>query len=273
MKRTTLIILLVAIEVMFFGPASVAQQSHALELNVFAAASLTEALDAIAGLYTAQDQGVKISFNFAGSQQLAQQIGQGASADLFVSANMHQMSEAAKSGRIDTSAFRIFAHNRLVVVYPKENGAGLLSLRDLTKDHIKIILADKAVPVGQYSLDVLEKCARSPEYGSLFRQDVIKNVVSYEENVRVVLSKIIMGEADAGIVYTSDISQNARHEVGTIEIPEKFNVVAAYPVAVVLDSKHREQAEKFMAFLLSDEGQTVLARFGFIPIRSKGPGR
>ena len=265
--------ILASVDVACFGPASFAQEDRAVELNIFAAASLTEALNAIAGQYTSLNSGVNISFNFAGSQQLVQQLSQGAPADVFASANMKQMIEAAKSGRIDSASSKTFARNRLVVVYPKENIARLRSLRDLAKDHIKIILADKAVPVGQYSLDVLEKCTRSAEYGSFFRQDVIKNVVSYEENVRVVLSKIILDEADAGIVYTSDISQNARHDVGTIEIPNEFNVVVTYPVAVVLDSKHRRQAEKFVAYLLSDDGQVILARFGLITIVSKGSGR
>jgi molybdate transport system substrate-binding protein len=248
------------------GSVSIAQESRNIELNIFAAASLSEAFNALAEQFRALNGNVRISFNFAGSQQLAQQVNQGAPVDLLVTANMKQMSEAARSGRIDTASIRVFAHNRLVLVYPKDNVGGVHSLRDLRNAHLKIILADKAVPAGQYALDVLDKCSRSTVFGSSFRQEVLRNVVSYEENVKVVLSKIILGEADAGIVYASDVSQRAPQDVGTIEIPEKFNVVALYPIAVVLDSKRLDDAEKFMTYVFSDEGQAVLVRFGLISI-------
>jgi molybdate transport system substrate-binding protein len=273
MNRQALFMLMITAWAVAMQPDAHGQESRSMELNVFAAASLTECFNALAKQYEALDADVRISFNFGGSQQLSQQINQGAPADIFVSANMKQMTEAAKSGRIDSSAPKFFAHNRLVVVCPKENVAGLRSLRDLAKPHLKIILADKAVPVGQYSLDFLGKCTKSTSFDSAFRTEVLRNVVSYEENVKVVLSKIILGEADAGIVYSSDISEHIRQDVETIEIPDEFNVVATYPVAVVRDSKHLAHAQKFMEFLLSGDGQAILARFGFIPITSKGPGR
>jgi molybdate transport system substrate-binding protein len=273
MRRLTVCALLVVVEAICGRPVSIAQENRSVELNVFAAASLTEAFNELAEQYRALESDVKITFNFAGSQQLAQQISQGAPLDIFVSANMKQMIEAARSGRIDTAAVMIFAHNRLVVVYPKENAAGVHALRDLRKDHLKIILADKAVPVGQYSLDVLEKCGKSKEFDSTFRMDVLRNVVSYEENVKVVLSKIVLGEADAGIVYTSDVSEEALHDVGTIEIPDELNIIASYPIAVLRDSKELAHAKKFVAYVLSEKGEAVMARFGFIPVRSINSGK
>ena len=273
MKRLIAFIFLTAFAAGLHRQTVFAQERQPVELSVFAAASLTEALNAVADQYASHERDVKCSFNFAGSQQLAQQIRQGAPADLFLSANMKQMVEASKSGRIDTAASKIFARNRLVVVFPKDNAAGLRSLRDLSAGGLKLVLADKAVPVGEYSLQMLDRCSLNASYGASFRRDVMKNVVSYEENVRVVLSKIVLGEADAGVVYTSDISPHVSQGVGTIEIPDEFNVIASYPAAVVLDSKHLDRAGKFLSYLLSDEGQAVLARFGFMPIARKGAGK
>jgi molybdate transport system substrate-binding protein len=251
----------------FIQHGAVAQQAKTKELTVFAAASLNEAFSAIAAEYQLTNPATKITFNFAGSQQLVQQIAEGAPVDILVSANLRQMNEAVKSGRIDGASVKIFAHNRLVVVCPKENRAGIRSLHDLSKPHLKIVLADKAVPVGQYALDVLEKCSRSAAFDSSFKQNVLSNVVSYEENVKAVLSKIVLDEADAGIVYTSDISKSTEQRVDAIEIPEALNVTATYPIAVVRDAPSRELADKFVQYILSDEGQRTLARFGFIPVK------
>ncbi|HTX17435.1 MAG TPA: molybdate ABC transporter substrate-binding protein [Bacteroidota bacterium] len=243
-----------------------AQPEDNVRLTVFAAASLTECFNAMAREFASAHAAVTFSFNFAGSQQLAQQIAQGAPVDIFVSANRKQMEEAAKSGRIDTSQTRIFASNRLVVVYPKENVEGLRFLSDLSRPHLKIVLADKAVPVGQYSLEFLDKCEKSLAFGPGFREYVVANVVSHEENVRAVLAKVVLGEADAGIVYTSDVSERVRNDVGTIEIPDSLNVIAAYPIAPILDSHSPRLAGEFVAFILSEQGRAVLSRFGFVPL-------
>ncbi len=251
----------------FFQHGAAAQQAKTKELTVFAAASLNEAFSAMAQGFEHTNPGTKITFNFAGSQQLVQQIAEGAPVDIFASANMKQMNEAVKLGRVDSASVRVFAHNRLVVVFPRENSARIRSLHDLSAPHLKIVLADKAVPVGQYALEFLEKCNRSAGYDSSFKQSVLSNVVSYEENVKAVLSKIVLGEADAGIVYTSDISKSVSERAGTIEIPDSLNVIAEYPIAIARDASLREQAEKFVRYILSDQGQHILTRFGFIPVK------
>ena len=267
MNQKILLIFFVAWLVVPFERRAVAQQRKEKEIVVFAAASLNEAFSAMSERYESANPGEKITFNFAGSQQLVEQIAQGAPVDVFAAANMKQMLEAVKSERIDSASIEVFVHNRLVVVFPKENSGEIHSLPDLDKPHLKIVLADKAVPVGQYALEFLEKCSKSTAFASSFKQNVLSNVVSYEENVKAVLSKVILGEADAGIVYTSDISKNAKEHVGTLEIPETFNVIATYPIAVVHDAPSREQAEKFVQYILSDEGQKILGRFGFIPVK------
>ncbi|MGA7162011.1 MAG: molybdate ABC transporter substrate-binding protein [Bacteroidota bacterium] len=264
-QKTSLTFLIVSLAA--FNQGGIHQQMKEKEVTVFAAASLNEAFGAMAGEYESANPGEKITFNFAGSQQLVQQIAEGAPVDVFASANMKQMLEAVKSGRIDSASIKIFAHNRLVVVFPKENRARIHSLTDLGKPHLKIVLADKAVPAGQYAIEFLERCSRSSAFDSSFKQKVLGNVVSYEENVKAVLTKVLLGEADAGIVYTSDVSKNAGEQAGTLEIPEGLNVIATYPIAAVRDARMDEQAGRFVQYVLSREGQKVLERFGFIPIK------
>jgi molybdate transport system substrate-binding protein len=128
-------------------------------LNVFAAASLTGAFGEMGKNFEAKNPGVKVVFNFAGSQQLAQQIGQGADADVFASANTTQMNNVIKSGQIDANASRVFIKNKLVVVFPKDNPKNITKLQDIAAPGVKVILADKSVPAGQYALDFLDKAS------------------------------------------------------------------------------------------------------------------
>ena len=144
--------------------------------------------------------------------------------------------------------------DRLVVVMPADNPAGLVNLGDLAESGVKLVLADPVVPVGRYSLDFLAKASQRPQYGETFSQAVLANVVSYEDNVKAVLSKVLLGEADAGIVYVSDIGPQNRAKVARIDIPDDPNVVATYPLAPVSDSRQPELAQAFVAFGLSPVG-------------------
>ena len=235
------------------------------ELIVYAAASLTDAFTELATDFQAAYPGTTLSYNFAGSQQLAQQLGQGAPADVFAAANGRQMAVAIEAGRIVSGTQRSFVRNQLVVITPADNPAEITTLQDLAKPGIKLVLAAAEVPVGGYSLDFLEKASASVEYGETYSQTVIANVVSYEENVRSVLSKVVLGEADAGIVYTSDVALDAA-QVARIEIPDALNTVAAYPIAAVSDAENPALAQAFIEYILSPAGQSVLAEYGFIPV-------
>ena len=238
------------------------------EIVVFAAASLTEAFAELGAAFTAAHPGVKVTNNFAGSQQLAQQIVSGAPADVFASANQKQMQVAVEGGRIAPEAAQPFVHNRLVVIVPADNAAGITALSDLARPGVKLVLADASVPVGQYSLDFLARADALPDFSAAFSATVLSNVVSYEENVRVVLTKVQLGEADAGIVYTSDVTGPARDAVTQLEIPDALNVIATYPIAALRDSAHPDRAAEFVALVLSPEGQKILAKYGFIPVHS-----
>lgn len=241
------------------------------ELSVFAAASLTDAFGEIGKNFEAANAGTKVSFNFAGSQQLAQQIDQGAPVDVFASANRAQMNVVIKSGHVISGTEQTFVRNRLVVITSKENPAGITSLADLAKPGIKLILADKAVPVGQYALDFLAKASKLPDYTETYSPTVLKNVVSYEENVRAVLTKIALSEGDAGIVYTSDVVGDSANDVTQIAIPDELNTIASYPIAPIKDGPNAALAQAFVDYVLSQEGQQVLAKYGFIPAAATKP--
>lgn len=239
---------------------------RAAELNVFAAASLTEAFGEIGGGFEAANAGVTVVFSFAGSQQLAQQIGQGAPVDVFASANQAQMNNVIASGQVTGGTERVFARNRLVVITPPDNPTGIQMIQDLAKPGVKLVLADQSVPVGQYALDFLARASLLPEYTETYRSAVLHNVVSYEENVRAVLSKVSLGEADAGIVYTSDVTGDAANNLGRLTIPDGLNTIAAYSIAPIKDSPNADLAQLFVDYLLSPGGQQILAKHGFIPL-------
>lgn len=231
-------------------------------LTVFAAASLTESFGELGKMFQAQHPGATVVFNFAGSQQLVQQLAQDAPADLFASANKTQMQAAVDAGRVAADSVQTFVRNRLVVVTPADNPAGLASFADLAKPGLKLVLAAPEVPVGQYAQQFLELAGQDPSLGPDFAGSVTQNVVSYEENVRAVLSKVVLGEADAGIVYATDAA-SAGDKVNTLPIPDTLNVIATYPLASVANSAQAELAAQFIALVLSPEGQAVLARHGF----------
>lgn len=253
------------------GPSMLAasgrSDSNSGQLTIFAAASLTEAFTAIGKKFEAANPGTNVTFNFAGSQQLAQQIIQGAPADVFASANQLQMEAVVQHDLADQTSVQPFTNNRLVIIFPKNNPAHIQKLIDLTKPGLKLVLAAKEVPVGGYSLQFLDKASQDPTLGASYKTAVIKNVVSYEENVRAVLSKVILGEADAGIVYSSDISLGNSNKVGELDIPDNLNVIAYYYITPVQSTRHKELANAFMDFVMSTEGQNTLRQYGFIPTR------
>lgn len=236
------------------------------ELSVFAAASLTEAFTEMAEAFGAANGGAEVTFNFAGSQQLAQQIAQGAPADVFASAGGKQMDALVESGQVRADGVQPFARNRLVVILPESNPGRIRTLKDLSRRGVKLDLAAEEAPVGQYSLAFLDAAAKDPEYGATFRTGALANVVSYEENVKAVVAKVSQGEADAGIVYESDVAVGAGARLGTIAIPAELNQVATYPIAMVEGARHPELAQAWLEYARSPEGQATLRRHGFLAL-------
>ncbi len=231
------------------------------DLNVFAAASLTGAFMEIGREFEAAHPGVKVNFNFAGSQILRMQIEQGAQADVFASADHKNMERLVAENLVNQGTRDDFATNKLIVILPAGNPADLKSLSDLAKIGVKIVLADESVPAGNYARQVLAKMNLNSVYGTGYSDKVMANIVSNETDVKQVVAKVELGEADAGIVYISDAI--AAPDLRTISIPDQFNVIASYPMAVLKNSSHADLARAFTVYVLSPAGQSILSRWGF----------
>lgn len=234
------------------------------ELTVFAAASLTDAFEALADDLEAEHDGLTIAYNFAGSQALVTQLAEGAEADVFASANSAQMDAAVANGSVAVEP-QTFVRNRLAIVVPADNPAGLWTPADLAADGLRLVLPQPEVPAGRYARESI--CLMGQDratFGEGFVDRVADNIVSEEEDVRNVLTRVRLGEADAGVVYLSD-ADAAGDEVGLIEIPAAVNVLASYPIAPI-DGGDAALAEAFVASVLGADGQATLAAYGFEPV-------
>ena len=230
-------------------------------LTIFAAASLTGAFQEIGKNYETANPGVKVSFNFAGSQILRTQLEQGALADVFASADHMNMDLIISENLVAANTYQDFVSNQLIVILPPGNPAKVQALGDLAKPNLKLVLADASVPAGNYARQVLLNMSKDPMYGADFSVKVLKNVVSNETDVKQVVAKVELGEADAGIVYTSDAI--ADPNLATISIPDKFNVIASYPIAILSSALEPNLAAAFVAYVLSPAGRTILIKWGF----------
>ena len=227
------------------------------EITVFAAASLTEAFMELTATYEAQNPDVTVRLNFGGSSQLAAQLREGVSADVFASANQAQMAAVVAAGRVDRGNTAVFATNRLVVIVPADNPANITRLEDLAQPRVSLILAVPGVPIRDYTDDIVA------DLPVAFQTNFYANLVSEEENVRQVAAKIALGEADAGVVYTSDVTPDLASRVQQIAIPDEQNIIATYPLAPLNDASQPATAQAFITFVLSEQGQAILERWGF----------
>jgi molybdate transport system substrate-binding protein len=235
------------------------------EVTVFAAASLTAAFEAIAADLEAANPGLALAFSFAGSPALVTQLTEGAAADVFASADHAQMEGAVAAGVIDGEPV-VFTRNRLAIVVPADNPAGITGLADLAGEDVDLVLAAPEVPVGQYAREAACRAAADPAtYGEGFLEGFAGNVVSNEDNVKAVLAKVQLGEADVGIVYVTDVTPDVAADVQLIEIPDEVNVIAEYPIAPV-EGGDVALADAFISYLLGPDGQATLAEFGFQPL-------
>jgi molybdate transport system substrate-binding protein len=234
-------------------------------VTVFAAASLSDAFHDIGALVEHEHPGWRVRFNYAGSNQLALQIENGAQADVFASADQPWMKYLSERERLSGAA-RTFARNRMIAIVPRTNPARIGSLRDLSRPGVKLVLSGAAVPAGRYAREVLSRLAERPEYGKDFARRTLANLVSEEENVRAVVTKVQLGEADAGFCYVSDALGPAARYLRTFTIPEDVNVLAEYPIAVLKSGSSPDAAQAFVDRVLSPEGQKILVRYGFIAI-------
>ncbi len=231
-------------------------------LTVFAASSLIESFRELGEVFEGQHPGVSVVFNFAGSQRLRTQLEHGAWADIFASADWKQMRSLVELGLVSEDPVN-FASNQLVVISP---GTKVSRLEDLALPGVKLVLASPEVPAGAYSRTVIEKMNDDAGFGPKYGEKVLANLVSEETNVRSVVQKVALGEADAGMVYRSDtLVLEIVQRVEVIPIPEGFNVTASYPVAVLKEAGEPGLAQDFVDFLQSETAQRVLRQRGFGP--------
>jgi molybdate transport system substrate-binding protein len=264
MKMKSVLYLLLLFALFLAGCAPAATSISAPEsrtLNVFAAASLTDAFTEIGKNFEAANPGVIVTFNFAGSQALRTQIEEGAPADVFASANKTEMDTLVADTFVAEGTSQVFLNNKLIVILPADNPAALTKLENLSNPGIKLVLAAEEVPVGKYARQALDQM--NGQYGPDFKDKVLANVVSNEDNVKQVIAKVQLGEADAGIVYTSNAV--ATPELKTIAIPAELNVIAQYPIAPLTKSANPDLATAFVEYVLSSDGQAVLQKWGFAP--------
>ncbi len=217
---------------------------------MFAAASLTESFDAIGKQFEKKYPDVDVQFNYDASSNLATQINQGAPADLFASADQDNLQKAIDAGTANPPPV-VFAKNRLEIAVEEGNPKKIKSLADLQKSGTVVVLCADQVPCGKYAAESLSKAG------------VNITPASKEENAKATVSKVSIGEADASIVYVTDVK--AAKGTSGVKIPDNVNVIATYPMAVVKQSQNRTAAKAWEKFVMSNDGQKTLRKFGFLP--------
>jgi len=234
------------------GSASISPSATPLSgtVSVFAAASLADAFNAVGTSFQRANSGVTMKFIFAGTPTLVTQIEQGAPADVFASADTTNMDKLKGDG-FTTGTSQVFARNKLEIVVAPGNPKGITTLADLAKSGVIYITEAPSVPAGKYALQALKMAG------------VTVTPKSLETDVKSVVSKIELGEADAGIVYSTDVTA-AGTKVAGVPIPDADNVIAQYPIAAVKATTNAPAANAFIAYVLSAGGQAKLQSFGFL---------
>jgi molybdate transport system substrate-binding protein len=222
------------------------------DLVVFAAASLTEAFGEVGLAFERRHPSVTVRFNFGPSDGLATQIREGGPADVFASAAERWMDAVADVGLLDRA---VFARNRLTVLVPRDNPARISGIEDLARPGVRLVMAAPDVPAGEHGREALGKA------GVLGPAEA--NVVSNEEDVKGVVQKVALGEADAGITYVTDVTEQVAADVRAVPIPDEVNVVAVYPIAALRTSVEPRLAREFVGFVLAD-GKAILRAAGFL---------
>lgn len=235
------------------------------DITVFAAASLTDSFKQIGADFHTDNPSANVTFQFGGSPALVTQLGQGAPADSLAMADQKNMQNALDQSVVK-DAGAPFAKNRLVIIFPRGNPANITAAKDMANAGVKVVLAQEDVPVGNYARQSLDKYSADPAYGADFKTKVLANLVSEEPNVKAVVTKIQLGEADAGIVYVTDVTKDVQGDIATIPIEDQYNIIATYPIAITSDAEEADVAQAFINYVLSEKGQATLKEYGFIPV-------
>jgi molybdate transport system substrate-binding protein len=248
------------------SPAPLAAEAPAqhMTLTVFAASSLTDAFREIGQAFEAE-KSIPVTFNFGASSQLRTQLQQGAVADVFASADQAQMNIARSDGSIAGPEVT-FARNRLVVITPRNNPGQITGAADLGRPDIKLVTATPEVPIGAYTQTMFDTMSTIEAFGADFKDRANANVVSREPNVRQVVAKVQLGEADAAVVYQSDVTPASAPDLMTMPIPDDLNTLASYPIALVANGPQAELGQAFIDMVMSPAGQGVLRKWSFTTV-------
>lgn len=228
-------------------------------LYALVAANATQPFNVLIANFEKSHPGVKIEANYTGTQILEQQLENGAPCDIFLSADLPHAVKLRGEKLI--SPFRLVSRLHEVVVTPKTDALHITTLRDLVSPHAKLIIGVPDVPIGIYTRTIFEKADRT--YGGDFEKKALANVVSFEVNVKQVLQKIVLDEADAGIVYKTDVDPTAAKSVNVVEIPANLNVPASNYIAIATHTTNASLAGDFVAYALSPAGQAIFYRYGY----------
>lgn len=231
------------------------------KITVFAAASLTESYNEIAKDLK-KDKNIEVSYNFAGSQQLVTAIDQGANADVFASADTKNMDKIKTDGKVDKS--KIFANNQLIIAKYKDSSISITSLKDLAKDGVKLVVGDKSVPCGSYFYKALDAALKDNTIDQDTYNKILKNIKSNELNVKDIVSKVTLGEADAGVVYKTDVVKSNKDKLQVVKDAEFSKLKIEYPVAVINSSSNKNAAQEFIDYITTGKGKDILKKYGFI---------
>jgi molybdate transport system substrate-binding protein len=219
-------------------------------ITVFAAASLTAAFSEIGAAFETTNPDLELVFNFAASSELVTQIGEGAPADVFASADRNNMAKLTEAGGNATEP-ALFARNLLQIIVGAGNPTGITGVADLANEDLIVVTCAPQVPCGRYAAELFANAG------------VAITPKSLEENVNAVVSKVVLGEADAGVVYRTDVAAAGADAAG-VDIPDEINVMVEYPMAVTTEASNPEGARAFVEFVLSEQGQEILGSYGFL---------
>lgn len=256
-----LLAVLIVSSVMVAG--CVNQPEEATEITVYAAASLTGAFTEIGEKFMAENKNIKVNFNFAGSQTLKTQILEGAEVDMYVSANDKQFDPVVEAGLIDEK--KILLENKLGIAVAKANKLEINGLGDLTEEGVRLVIGDDSVPFGQYTRTIIASFEKdNAGYVDAFN----KNVITQVDAASKVKAYLATGEADASVVYISDVSKDDKNSITIIKIADKYNVIAKYPYGVLKASTKKDATAAFEKFLTGSTGCSILTEYGFSPVSS-----
>jgi molybdate transport system substrate-binding protein len=245
------------ISIVLLSAASVASGT---EISIFAASSLTEAVGEIARAYETRNPGVEAVLNFAGSQTLATQIEQGAPADLFIPADWQAMNRLRNQNLVEKP--KRLLSNRLILAVRADQHPPLAKFTDLARPGLLLTIGNQQVPIGRYTRQLFTGLAADPDYGPELISKIENNIVSEENRAKAIVAKLLLGEADAGILYRSDLASDPADQLTTIAIPEKHNPRASYPLAKVKGGV--SEANDFIDFLFNSTAEKIFRRYGFL---------